>query len=192
MIQIGDKVVSKELFENHFICHLEKCEGNCCVFGDSGAPLEDGEVLLIDEFLNSIKPYLRAEGLRAVNEKGGWEIDSDGDKVTPLVGWDECAFTLFEDGIARCAIEKAYEDGSIPFQKPISCHLYPIRVSRLKSGIALNYHRWSICEPARLLGKKEGIPVFRFLREPITRVYGPQFYSELEIVYKEIIESSDK
>ncbi len=192
MIQIGDKVVSRELFENHFICHLEKCEGNCCVFGDSGAPLEDGEVLLIDEFLNSIKPYLRAEGLRAVNEKGGWEIDSDGDKVTPLVGWDECAFTLFEDGIARCAIEKAYEDGSIPFQKPISCHLYPIRVSRLKSGIALNYHRWSICEPARLLGKKEGIPVFRFLREPITRVYGPQFYSELEIVYKEIIESSDK
>lgn len=192
MIQIGDKVVSRELFENHFICHLEKCEGNCCVFGDSGAPLEDGEVLLIDEFLNSIKPYLRTEGLRAVNEKGGWEIDSDGDKVTPLVGWDECAFTLFEDGIARCAIEKAYEDGSIPFQKPISCHLYPIRVSRLKSGIALNYHRWSICEPARLLGKKEGIPVFRFLREPITRVYGPQFYSELEIVYKEIIESSDK
>ena len=192
MIQIGDKVVSRELFENHFICHLEKCEGNCCVFGDSGAPLEDNEALLLDEFMSSIKPYLRAEGLRAINDKGGWEIDSDGDKVTPLVGWEECAFTLFEDGIARCAIEKAYEDGSIPFQKPISCHLYPIRISRLKNGIALNYHRWSICEPARLLGKKEGIPVFRFLREPITRVYGLQFYNELEIVYKEIINTSDQ
>lgn len=186
MIQIGNKVVSRELFDNHFICHLERCEGNCCVFGDSGAPLEEDEIVLIDEYLDRIKPYLTPGGLRAVNEKGGWVTDSDGDKVTPLVGWEECAFTRFEGGIARCTIEQAFEEGAIPFQKPVSCHLYPIRVTRLKSGIALNYHQWSICEPARLLGQKESVPVFRFLREPITRVYGPQFYTELEMVYREL------
>ncbi|MEN8230082.1 MAG: DUF3109 family protein [Bacteroidota bacterium] len=190
MIQIGDKIVSRELFENYFICNLEKCEGNCCIFGDSGAPLEESEVDLIEQHLENIKPFMRAEGLRAINEKGGWVIDSDGDKVTPLVGWEECAFVVFEEGIARCAIEKAYEEDSIPFQKPVSCHLYPIRINKLKNGIALNYHQWSICEPARLLGKKEGVPVFRFLKDPITRVYGKQFYNELEIVYDEIISQS--
>lgn len=190
MIQIGNKIVSNELFKNHFICHLDKCEGNCCVFGDSGAPLEDIEAELIEKHLDSIKPYMRAEGLRAVNEKGGWVIDNDGDKVTPLVGWEECAFVIFEKGIARCAIEKAFEGDSISFQKPVSCHLYPIRISKLKNGIALNYHQWSICEPARILGDKEGIPVFRFLKDPITRVYGKQFYNELELVYKELNQKS--
>ncbi len=187
MIQIGDKIISRELFENHFICHLEKCEGNCCVFGDSGAPLKDDEADVIEEYLEEIKPYMRAEGLRAVGEKGGWVIDNDGDKVTPLVGWEECAFVFFEEGIARCAIEKAYEEGTISFQKPESCHLYPIRVSKLKKGIALNYHRWGICESARVLGEKEGVPVFRFLKDPISRVFGTPFYQELEIVYDELV-----
>jgi len=190
MIQIGDKIVSSELFKNHFICHLDKCEGNCCIFGESGAPLEDDEANLVTQNLDSIKPFMRAEGLNAVDEKGGWVIDGDGDKVTPLVGWEECAFVVFENGIARCAIEKAYEEGAILFQKPVSCHLYPIRVNKLKYGIALNYHQWSICEPARILGGKEGIPVFRFLKEPITRVYGMQFYKELELVYKELNQNS--
>ena len=192
MIQIGDKIISRDLFENHFICDLKKCEGNCCVFGDSGAPLEDDEPELIEDNLDDIKPYMRAEGLRAVDEKGGWVIDNDGDKVTPLVGWEECAFVVFDNDIARCAIEMAYEDGAIPFQKPVSCHLYPIRVNKLKNGIALNYHRWSICEPARLLGKKEGVPVFRFLKDPITRVYGEEFYNELEIVFRELINKKEK
>jgi len=192
MIQIGDKVVSRELFENHFICHLEKCEGNCCIFGDSGAPLEDNEAALIEEHLNSIKPFMRAEGLGAVNKKGSWVIDKDGDKVTSLVGWEECAYVIFEGGIARCAIEKAYEEDAIPFQKPVSCHLYPIRINKLKNGIALNYHQWSICEPARILGLKEGVPVFRFLKNAIIRVYGEQFFSELEIVFEEINHQSPK
>ena len=192
VIQIGDKIVSSELFRNHFICHLEKCEGNCCVFGDSGAPLEDIEAELIEQHLDGIKPYMRVEGLRAINEKGGWVIDNYGDKVTPLVGWEECAFVIFEEGIARCAIEKAFEGDSISFQKPVSCHLYPIRVSKLKSGIALNYHQWGICEPARILGDKEGIPVFRFLKDPITRVYGMHFYNELELVYKELNQKSSE
>ena len=192
MIQIGDKIVSRDLFEHHFICHLEKCEGNCCVFGDSGAPLEDHEAEMIEQHLEKIKPFMRAEGLRAVNEHGGWVIDNDGDTVTPLVGREECAFVVFEEGVARCAIEKAYEQNSIPFQKPVSCHLYPIRVNKLKKGIALNYHQWSICESARLLGKKEGVPVFRFLKDPITRVYGKEFYNELEKVYEEINNQSQE
>ncbi len=192
MIQIGDKIISREIFENHFICHLEKCEGNCCVFGDSGAPLEDGEVELIERHLGKIKPYMSAEGLRSVNEQGGWIVDRDGDKVTPLVGREECAFVVFEEDIARCAIEEAYEDGSIPFQKPVSCHLYPIRINKLKNAVALNYHQWSICEPARLLGKKEGVPLFRFLKDPLTRVYGEKFYEELDIIYRELKKQSKK
>ena len=186
MIQIGDKIVSKDLFDFHFICHLQKCEGNCCVFGDSGAPLDDTEVKILDQHIESIKPFMRAEGIREVNEQGSWMVDRDGDKVTPLVNREECAYVIFEDGIAWCAIEKAYNKGVVPFQKPVSCHLYPIRVSPLKTGVALNYHRWSICEPARILGKKEQVPVFRFLKDPISRVYGSEFYEELEIVYKEL------
>ena len=188
MIQIGDKIISRELFENQFICHLEKCEGNCCVFGDSGAPLEDNEADLLSAELEEILAFMRAEGKRAAREQGAWVVDHDGDKVTPLVDREECIFVVFENNIARCAIEQAYENGAISFRKPVSCHLYPIRTSKLKHGIALNYHRWSICEPARILGKREGIPVFRFLRDPLIRVYGEEFYEELEIVYRELIE----
>lgn len=188
MIQIGEKIVSRELFEMHFICHLEKCEGNCCVFGDSGAPLEEEEAANLSGELKTILPFLRAEGKRAAREQGAWVIDMENEKVTPLVGREECAYAVFEDGIARCAIEQAYDEGAISFRKPVSCHLYPIRVTKLKQGIALNYHQWSICEPARILGKKEGLPVFRFLKDPLIRVYGEEFYEELEIVYRELIE----
>jgi len=187
MIQIDDKIVSLELFNNQFICHLEKCEGNCCVFGDSGAPLVGSEVTLFEKHVDLIKPYMRKEGIHVVEQQGSWVMDRDGDQVTPLVGRKECAYAIFEKGIARCAIEKAYEAGAIPFQKPVSCHLYPIRVSKLKNAVALNYHRWSICEPARILGKRKGEPVFRFLREAITRVYGEAFYREMEKVYNKYI-----
>ena len=188
MIQIGDKIISRDLFEKHFICHLEKCEGNCCVFGDAGAPLEDNEAEALSRDLGKIIPFIRAEGKRAVGEQGAWVIDRDGEKVTPLIGREECAYVIFEDNIARCAIEQAFEEEAISFRKPVSCHLYPIRVGKLKHGIALNYHQWSICEPARLLGEKEGIPVFRFLKDAITRVYGKEFYDELEMVYRELIQ----
>jgi hypothetical protein len=192
MIQIGDKIISRDLFKNHFICHLEKCEGNCCVLGDSGAPLEDAESEKLSDELENILPFMRAEGKRAVKEQGAWVIDSDGDKVTPLIGREECAFVVFEETIARCAIEQAYEHGAVSLRKPVSCHLYPIRVSRLNKGIALNYHQWSICEPARILGKREGVPVFRFLEEAITRVFGKEFFLELENVYMELTTQSKK
>ena len=110
MIQIGDKIVSRELFENHFICDLPSCHGNCCVFGDSGAPLEEDEAVVLSNHINEIRPYLRREALRAIDEQGSWVIDDDGDKVTPLIGREECAYVVFNDGIARCAIEQAFED----------------------------------------------------------------------------------
>ncbi len=190
MIQIGDKIISRDLFDHKFICHMEECEGNCCIFGDSGAPLEDEEPELLAKHIASLKPYMRAEGLREVNQQGSWVVDREGDKVTPLVGGEECAYVIFEEGIARCSIQKAYDEGSVPFQKPVSCHLYPIRVNKLKHGVALNIHQWSICEPARILGKKEGVPVFMFLKEAIIRVYGREFFQELEIVYRELIQTN--
>jgi len=186
MIQIGDKIVSRELFENHFICDLPSCHGNCCVIGDSGAPLEEDEAVVLSNHINEIRPYLRKEALRAIDEQGSWVIDDDGDKVTPLIGREECAYVVFNDGIARCAIEQAFEEGTISFRKPVSCHLYPIRVNKMGKGIALNYHRWGICEPARIMGKKEGVPVFMFLKDPIERVYGKEFYQELELIYSEL------
>jgi len=190
MIQIGEKIVSRELFDQHFICHLAKCEGNCCVFGDSGAPLEEVESRLLEEELEQFICTLRPEGQRAVREQGAWVFDQDGDRVTPLVGGEECAYVRFRGNIAYCAIEEAYEKGLISFQKPESCHLYPIRISKLKKGLALNYHRWSICEPARILGEKEEQPVFRFLKDAITRVFGKEFYQEMEMVYKELAQQT--
>lgn len=189
MIQIEDKIVSLDLFKEHFICDLPKCEGNCCVFGDSGAPLEDDEADLLERDLEQVLPYMRMEGKRAVDEQASWTIDADGDKVTPLVGQEECAYVVFEDHIARCAIEMAWADGKTDFQKPLSCHLYPIRVNKLKQGIALNYHQWSICEPARILGKKEGLPVFKFLEGPIKRAYGESFFKEMDLVYMELLKA---
>jgi hypothetical protein len=186
MIQIGEIIVAKTLFEHHFICDLPKCEGNCCIYGDSGAPLEDHEAELLSQHADQIRPFMRAEGKNAMHADGAWVIDRDGDKVTPLVDREECAYVFFEEGIAYCAIEKAFELGAITFQKPVSCHLYPIRVTRLKKGIALNYHQWSICEPAREMGAEKGVPVFRFLKDAIIRVYGEAFYDELEMVYNEL------
>lgn len=186
MIQIGNAVISRDIFDHHFICHLSECEGNCCVYGDAGAPLTGEEVRLLEVHLEEVKPFMRAEGKVAVADLGPWVVDNDGDQVTPLVDGEECAYAVFEDGVARCAIEYAHEAGAVSFQKPVSCHLYPIRVTPLKSGFALNVHRWSICEPARVLGKKMKTPVFQFLKEALVRVYGQAFYEELEKIYREM------
>jgi hypothetical protein len=186
MIQIGDKIISREIFENQFICKLSACFGNCCVFGDSGAPLESEEAERLTANMDILLPYLRPEAKRAIDRQGAWLVDIDGDKVTPLIGQEECAYVVFEDKVARCTIEKAFEEGAVSFRKPISCHLYPIRVTKLGKGIALNYHRWGICEPARVLGAKKELPVFRFLKDPLTRAFGEVFYAELELVFSEM------
>ena len=183
MIQIGDKIVSRELFDNYFVCHLEKCRGMCCVYGDAGAPLEESETLLLEKELDRIKPFLRLEGVEAINKKGAWEFDADGDRVTPLMGHDDCAYSVLDNGIARCGIENAYQSGVIDFRKPVSCHLYPIRISKVGNQLALNYHRWDVCKPAIALGKEYQMPVFRFLKDALVRVFGESFYEELEQVY---------
>lgn len=189
MIQIGNKIVSSELFEVSFICHLERCKGLCCVIGDSGAPLEIGEVEILERDYDEIKHYITEEGKESIAKQGKWIIDPDGDKVTPLVEGAECAYACFDHGIAFCGIEKAWEEGKCSFRKPASCHLYPIRVSKIGEYTALNYHKWHICEPARVLGGKNRLPLFRFLKEALIRVYGTSFYEELEIVHKELIKN---
>ncbi|MEX0982087.1 MAG: DUF3109 family protein [Bacteroidales bacterium] len=185
MIQIGDKIVSTELFNNHFVCYLEKCRGMCCIYGDAGAPLEEEETKQLGMNIERIKPFLRKEGVEALNEKGVWEFDDDGDRVTPLMGHDDCAYSVLDNGIARCGIEHAFESDHIDFRKPVSCHLYPIRLSKIGGNIALNYHRWDVCKPAIKLGMEYGMPVFRFVKDALIRVFGSGFYNELEGAYEE-------
>lgn len=180
MIQIDDKLISFNVFEKQFCCDLPKCLGACCVHGQSGAPLEPEEIDILEQELEQIKPFLKPSGLDAINKQGVAIRDLDGDMVTSLIGTEECAFSIEENGITFCAIEKAWLKGKTKFQKPISCHLYPIRAKKYPTFTALNYDKWSICEPARVLGEKKGIAIFRFLKDAITRAYGEKFYAEME------------
>jgi hypothetical protein len=181
MIPIGKTLVSDEVISNRFVCDLKKCKGACCIEGESGAPLEKEELKLIEESYPAVKPFLTADGIKAIEEKGLYLIDDDGDFVTPLIGeGGACAFTVFENGIAACGIEKAYNEGKIPFRKPVSCHLYPVRITAYKNYDAVNYHEWEICSPACKLGKKLSVPVFRFVKDALIRKYGQAWYDELE------------
>lgn len=183
MIQIDDKVISLDIFEKKFICDLHACHGECCVEGESGAPLEDEETAIIEGIYEQVKPYLTEKAIAEIEAQGKWVVDSDGDKVTPIINGAECVYAIRDDkGLWKCAIEQAYYDGKVSFKKPISCHLYPIRVTQYKTFQALNYHEWFVCKPARVLGAKVGKPVFQFLKEPIIRKYGEAFYAELEHV----------
>lgn len=181
MVQIDDKIISLDIFERYFVCDLPRCKGTCCVEGESGAPLEDEETQILDDIFPVIKPMLSRKALQVIEKTGTWEIDADGDKVTPIINGKECVYTYFdEDGICKCVIEKAWKEGLVGFKKPISCHLYPIRVTKYVDFEALNYHNWHVCAPARELGASLGVPVFRFLKEPIIRKYGEAFYAEME------------
>lgn len=181
MIQIEDKLISEDIFAEEFVCNLSKCKGACCVEGDIGAPLEKGEAEILEDIYEKIKPYLTEEGIEAIEEQGKWEIDPmDGEYVTPMVKGRECAYVTFdENGITKCGIEKAYEDGAVNWQKPISCHLYPIRVKEYSAFTALNYHEWPICSDACELGKELQVPVYKFLKTPLIRKYGEEFYEIL-------------
>jgi len=193
MIQIEDKIISQDIFEEHFLCDLPKCKGSCCVEGESGAPLEDEETEILEQIYPKIKHLLPKKSQKIIEEQGTWVIDMDGDKVTPINNGRECVYVYFEeDGTAKCAIEKAYNQGIVDFKKPISCHLYPIRVTKYKDFEALNYHQWPICEPARVLGKEVGLPIFKFLKEPLIRKYGEEFYDHLEEVDKLLKEENNQ
>jgi len=190
MMEIGDKVVSLDLITEKFECNLAVCKGICCVEGESGAPLEEEEAEILEKDYVNFAPYLREEGRKAIEKQGTWVIDADTEKVTPLIEGKECAYAIFEGKIARCGIEKAYEEGATDFRKPISCHIYPIRVKKYKRLTAVNYDRWPICDPARLHGEQENVPVYRFLKESIVRKYGEEFYEKLEIVAQNFGQSS--
>ena len=180
MIQIDDKLISEDLFSEEFVCNLAKCKGICCVEGDAGAPLDEDETKILDEIYPKIKSYLRPEGIEAIEEQGTYTLDFEGDLVTPLVNNAECAYVIFDEkGYTKCAIEKAYEDGVINWQKPISCHLYPIRITEYSNFSAINYHEWDICSDACTLGKELGVKVYQFLKKPLIRKYGEEFYQTL-------------
>ena len=180
MIQIDDKLISEDLFSEEFVCNLARCKGICCVDGDAGAPLDEDETKILDEIYPKIKSYLRPEGIQAIEEQGTYTLDFEGDLVTPLVNNAECAYVIFDEkGYTKCAIEKAYEDGVIDWQKPISCHLYPIRITEYSNFSAINYHEWDICSDACTLGKELGVKVYQFLKKPLIRKYGEEFYQTL-------------
>lgn len=190
MIQIDDKILSLDILKMHFCCDLAKCHGACCVQGQSGAPLTQEEVLILEDILKKITPFLKPEGIKSIKEQGVATIDSDGDMVTPLINGKECAYSIIENGINLCGIEKAWLNKKVDFRKPISCHLYPIRVKDFKTFIGLNYDQWSVCEPARKLGLEQNIPVYRCLKDSIIRAYGEDFYLQIEEADKLLEEES--
>jgi hypothetical protein len=187
MLQVGNTLVSLDLIEKQFVCNLSKCKGACCVQGDSGAPLEDEEVELLESEYPKVKPYLRDISIETIEKNGKWQIDSDGDKVTTLVDNKECVFVVFEKGVATCAIEKAYFDGKTNFRKPVSCHLYPVRLTKYSNFVAVNYHEWDVCKPATKLGSKLEKPLFVFLKEALVRKFGNEWYDELELSASEYL-----
>ncbi len=181
MIQIGTTLVTEDLIEKDFVCNLNACKGACCVAGEYGAPLESWEADKLEEILPKIKPYLRKEGIAAIEEQGAYVTGEDGELETPLVNGKECAYLTFNDqGQGVCGIESAYIEGTIDFQKPVSCHLYPVRVTKYTSFEAVNYHRWEICDSACTLGKKLKVPIYQFVKHALVRKFGEEWYEELE------------
>lgn len=185
MIQIGNALISDDVLNEEFVCNLQACKGICCVEGDAGAPLSNEEVDILKEEYPKYKKFLRKEGIAAIEEQGTHVHDGE-EPVTPLVNECECAYAVFEeDGTASCGIERAWEAGETGFRKPMSCHLYPVRIKEFPTFTAVNYHRWSICDDACTLGVAYGIKVYQFLKEPLIRKFGEKWFDELE----EVVES---
>lgn len=187
MIQIDDTIIAMDIIEEKFLCDLSACKGECCVEGDSGAPLEKEEVKILEDILPLVWNDLSAEAQRIIKEQGVAYKDSDGDMVTSIVNGKDCVFTYYdENGICKCAVEKAYKDGKTDFYKPISCHLYPIRLEKYRNFTAVNYHRWRVCKAAVVLGEKKGLRIFQFLKDPLIRRFGELWYNELASVAEEL------
>ena len=181
MIEVGSVLLHEDLINENFVCNLNKCKGACCLEGDSGAPLEIAELDKLKEIYPKVKPFMTQKGINTIEKNGPYVTDFEGDYTTPCVDINkECAYVIWENGITKCAIEKAYENGAINWQKPISCHLYPIRITKYPEFDLLNYDRWSICSPACSFGNELKVRVFEFLKAPLTRKYGSDWYKELE------------
>jgi hypothetical protein len=183
MFQLGKTIVSEDLIEKEFVCNLGACKGACCVEGSAGAPVTKEEVNILKEIYPKVKPFLRPEGIAAIEAQGTHVVSDLNELETPLVNGNECAYVTFTDhGIASCGIEDAYNAGEVPFQKPISCHLYPVRVQDYSEFSAVNYHKWPICNDACTLGKELQVPVYKFVKEALIRKFGKNWYAELEKV----------
>lgn len=185
MFQIGKTLISEEILENDFVCNLNACKGACCVDGDSGAPLEEYETEVLVDIFSDVKPFLRKEGIAAIEEQGAFVKGYDGEWETPLVNNSECAYVVFDKNIAKCGLEEAYNHGKTKWKKPISCHMYPVRIREYSEFIGVNYHKWEICDPACSLGNELKVPIYKFVKEALIRKFGDKWYSELEEVAKE-------
>lgn len=188
MIQVGDVIVSIDCLTEPFACDLAACKGQCCIDGDAGAPVTIEEIGELENALPEVAAALAPRARRVIERQGVAYTDQDGDLVTSIVDGKDCVFTCRDSkGCCLCAVERAHRAGLVDFCKPISCALYPIRVHRFNNGgAALNYHRWSICKPAREKGKREGIKVWQYLREPLTRAFGREWYEELANTVKQL------
>ena len=180
MIVIGQTIISDDIKDNFFVCNLDKCKGACCIEGDLGAPLEESELAELENVYDEVAPYLSVEGRAAIEAQGKFIRDYEGDFSTPTINDRECAYAIYDQkGILKCGIEQAYLDKKISFKKPISCHLYPIRITKYDDYEALNYDQWSICSPACSFGKELRIPLYIFLKDALLRKYGEKWYAEL-------------
>jgi hypothetical protein len=181
MLAIENTLISDNIISEDFVCNISKCKGECCVAGEAGAPLDKEEVTYLEQHYSKIKPFLNKKGIAAIQAQGVFVKGIDGDYETPLVKGKECAFTVFSDtGVASCGIEKAHNKGVIDFQKPISCHLYPVRIQNYDKMTAVNYHSWSICSDACDFGKALKIPVYQFVKIALIRKFGIDWYNALE------------
>ena len=189
MFQLGKTIVSEDIIEKEFMCNLNACKGACCIDGDAGAPLEKEELKSLEEIFPKVKSFLRKDGLKAIEKQGLYTTNEFGEHETPLINGEDCAYVIFdENNVAMCAIEEAFNQGEINFKKPVSCHLYPVRIQEYNEFSAINYHKWEICDDACALGKELKIPVYKFVKQALVRKYGEVWYSELE----EIAEKNKK
>lgn len=188
MIIIDDCIISENIAEKKFCCDLSVCKGCCCIEGDAGAPLEKKEIAILKKIYPDVKPYMTDEGIAEVEKNGVSALDPAEELCTPLVNGKECVYMCWDNGIAMCAIEKAYLDNKIDFRKPVSCHLYPIRVDNYRDFKAVNYHEWDICNCAVKLGEEVGVPLYKYLKEPLIRKFGTKWYEELVVRCEEYLE----
>ncbi len=181
MFQLGKTIVSEDIIEKDFVCNLSACKGACCIDGEAGAPLEESEIQKLKDVYPIVKPYLRKEGINAIESQGVYIKTANGELETPLIDGADCAYVIFDEkGTAMCAIEEAYNKGEVDWKKPISCHLYPVRVQDYTEFSAVNYHKWEICDDACSLGKELKVPVYKFVKEALIRKFGEDWYLELE------------
>ena len=181
MFQLGKTIVSEDIIEKDFVCNLSACKGQCCVDGDAGAPLEKEETEILRTIYPKIKSYLRPESIAAIEAQGTHITTAFGELETPLINGADCAYVIFDEKkVAMCAIEEAYNQGDVNWKKPVSCHMYPVRVKEYSEFSAVNYHHWPICDDACVLGKELQVPVYKFVKEALIRKFGEDWYAELE------------